>query len=71
MSAAEQNLNALADAMLQIPGDATEVYEALAQYLDAETFRNLGAKLELCPIHFCDFQICLDDEVHGDEVYVT
>jgi len=49
--------------------DSTDIYEALQPYLEPDVFKALGAKLELCPIHYCDFQICVDDQVHGDEVY--
>ena len=49
--------------------DHTAVYEALQSILDQRTFKRLGAALELCPVHCCDMQICLDDQVHGYEVY--
>ncbi len=71
-----QHLEVLADTLLgnssTLPDDRldmTDIYEALAMFLNDEDFKALGAKIELCPIHFCDIQICLDDEAHGTEVY--
>lgn len=47
----------------------TVVYEALRPLLSDRTFRQLGAALELCPIHCTDIRTCLDDGLHGEEVY--
>jgi hypothetical protein len=62
----------LADALLgQSDGmDTTDVYESLKPFLSGEDFRNLGAALEFCPLHYCDIRICIDDGLHGDEVYL-
>lgn len=64
-------LDSLADALLEgaYSADHTQAYEALATLLQPNDHVELGARLELCPVHFCDIRICLDDEVHGDEVY--
>lgn len=49
--------------------DAVPIYESLEDVLPPPVYRELGAMLELCPTHHCDIQICLDDMVHGNEVY--
>jgi len=67
-------LATIADAMLPADGrdfDHTELYEALKPVLSDDQFRDLGAMLELCPLHYCDIRICADDGIHGDEVYGT
>lgn len=64
-------LGKLADAMHNEDGetDYIAIYEALKPYLMPDDFKQLGAMLELCPLHFCDIRICADDGLHGDEVY--
>lgn len=49
--------------------DITDVYEALQPFLVPRDFHMLGLCLELCPAHFCDLQICMDDGIHGAEIY--
>jgi hypothetical protein len=49
--------------------DLCEIYETLQPVMPTERFIDLGCALELCPLHFCDMQICKDDGIHGDEVY--
>ena len=63
---------ALAEAMLGNDDgeiDHVVIYERLNPLMSERDYRDLGAALELCPIHACDIRICLDDEVHGEEVY--
>jgi len=57
-------MNPLAEAILG--EDATEVYEQLRPFMEWDEFKELGAMLEFCPIHYCDLQICIDDQVHGE-----
>jgi len=56
------HLDALASAILQ--EDLTDIYEQLSHVLTAYDHRELGIKLELCPTHYCDDQICRDDQAH-------
>ena len=49
--------------------DPVLVYERLRPFMKDRDYRDLGAQLELCPIHQCDIRICIDDQVHGEEVY--
>lgn len=64
------HLDDLAEVMLdQENHDITDVYEALKPLICHRWFQILGEKLELCPLHCCDIQICLDDRIHGLEVY--
>lgn len=60
----EYHLDILAVAILSQGDDKdlTDIYEALEPYLTLAQFVDLGTKMELCPIHYCDAQICRDDE---------
>lgn len=49
--------------------DLPLVYEALVPWLSSAEMRTLGQYLELCPVHYCDIRICIDDNEHGHEVY--
>ncbi len=67
-------ISTLAEKLLQASAmdgtaDITDIYEALKPALTHRNFLDLGLALELCPQHYCDIQICLDDQVHGCEVY--
>ena len=65
--------SALAVAILGVEGDLFTdpvlLYERLRPFMSDVEYRRLGASLELCPIHQCDIRVCLDDQVHGEEVY--
>jgi hypothetical protein len=41
--------------------DPMEVFEAVSPFLDKVQQLTVGQALELCPDHFCDYRICLDD----------
>jgi len=61
-------LNKLAETLIG-ESDITDLYEALMPFLSLRDFILLGGLIELCPIHLCDIQICIDDRQHGVEVY--
>lgn len=65
----EGQVDQLATALLSEDQDITDIYEALQSLMGPKSHNLLGLKLELCPVHFCDIQICIDDQIHGDEVY--
>jgi hypothetical protein len=69
MSYSNIHITKLGTEMLREGTDLTDLYEAMKPVLAPALFKELGAVLELCPIHCCDFQICVDDGIHGDEVY--
>lgn len=56
-------LNVLADEILE-SSNGPVVYASLAHYLTHQQMIDLGAKCELCPVHYCDEQICRDDQNH-------
>lgn len=64
----KRDMDPLASAILN--EDTTDIYQQLEPFISKAEFRDLGAKLEFCPLHYCDIQICIDDQVHGDEVYL-
>lgn len=67
-----EDIHKLAEAILgQGDGehDLTNIFEALEPFMDKEDYVTLAEGMELCPVHHCDLQICIDDGVHGDEVY--
>ena len=66
---APAHLEALAAAIVADEPDSLDVFEALKPVLSREDFKRLGAMLDYCPIHVCDIQICLDDGIHGNEVF--
>lgn len=64
-----ESVDKLASALLDDEGDYISVFHALEPLLTPPAFVALGAALELCPLHYCDIRICLDDREHGEEVY--
>jgi len=61
-----EDLKKLADALIgdaekDYVTDELDVFEALKPLLPEDQFKALGDMLEVCPIHFCDYRICLDD----------
>ena len=62
---------ALASAILGAGDDTdyTDVLETMQPFVSPQVFKRLAAAMDACPIHCCDIRICLDDEVHGMEVY--
>jgi hypothetical protein len=50
--------------------DHVVIYERLRPLVSDRDYRDLGAALELCPVHAQDIRICLDDGMHGEEVYL-
>ena len=64
-------LDTVADALLSLAGgtdeptevDMTETFEALRKLLPTHHVTALAARLELCPVHYCDAAICADDDV--------
>lgn len=70
MAAASLSLDTLADLILG-GEDHVSLYTTVKPFLTPTDRVLLAAKTEICPVHDCDIQICLDDEVHGEEVYDT
>lgn len=56
-------LDALADLILTTPESdmRPELCELLQPLLAPTIFVELCARLEICPIHYCDIEICNDD----------
>lgn len=55
-------MTALAERLLDST-DMLELFELLAPFLTELDRIDLAAMIELCPIHFCDINICIDDEI--------
>jgi hypothetical protein len=57
----EEELKALAEAMVN--GDHIDVFIALEPVLTAKQYKDLADITDLCRIHHCDREICLDDKL--------
>lgn len=55
-------MTALAERLLE-SSDMLELFELLAPMLTELDRIDLAAMIELCPMHFCDINICIDDEI--------
>jgi len=62
-------IEALAKALLADEHDYLEILETIKPNMAPDLFKRLCLMLEVCPVHVCDYQICVDDQLHGDEVY--
>jgi len=62
-------IEALAKALLADEGDLILILDHMKPNLAPDLFKRLCLMLEVCPVHVCDYQICVDDQLHGDEVY--
>lgn len=50
---------------IHLASPETRILAALLQIADATEIAAICADHEICPIHHCDYQICLDDEIHA------
>jgi hypothetical protein len=57
----EEQLKALADAMTN--GDHIEVFVALEPLMTVKDYKDLALMTDLCYVHHCDVEICLDDRL--------
>jgi hypothetical protein len=58
-------LEAIADGLIAIQGesgDVTEPFDRVAEFLSVDDRGYLAEMLDLCPVHYCDVQICADDD---------
>ena len=55
-------LSDLASTMLDDEKDHIDLFKALEPLLTRQQAVYLAAMLEICPIHYCDDQICRDDQ---------
>lgn len=46
-----------------VVSETQELLVTLLQYTDQQTRYTIAHKLEFCPVHLCDQQICADDNV--------
>jgi len=58
----DANLDAIADMMIHTDElDQLDLFELLAPLLSFFDRIELAARLDICPIHFRDIEICIDD----------
>lgn len=57
-------LDALADFLLTQESDIRpEAIELLRPFLTTHDHLELCARIDICPMHYCDLEICADDEI--------
>lgn len=52
----------LADLLIASDIDICDAFLILRELLDGEKMMELADMLEICPIHACDINICVDDQ---------
>jgi len=71
-----ESLRAIADMLFALneiddsdAPDMLDAFRALNNILAPYDFRAIAEMTDLCPIHFCDIEICIDDELTCSKLF--